>query len=132
MPTPSDRTTRALVWAIVVLASVVILAVVLVAVLAPSDHVQDTITQVLGVLAPTLAVLVTLRAVSNVQDQVQGVKEDTHALTNGLLDAKVRAATAEVIHPDLVDPDYRHQGLREDLTVRESLDPDRDLPGERP
>lgn len=126
MPTPSDKTTRTLVWAIVILTLGVVLAVVLVALLAPTDTARDTITQVLGVLAPTAAVLATLRAVSTVQGQVQEVAADTHALTNGLLDAKVRAATAEVVHPDLVDPAYRASGQAlDDHAARDSGDPDR-------
>jgi hypothetical protein len=131
MPTQSDKTTRNLMWAIVALVAITFTAVVLLATLAPPDRVDNLVVQVLGVLAPTVAILGTLRAVQGVQEDalqtreaVRQVKADTHALTNGLLDAKVRAATSEVLHPDLVDPAYRSEGQAEDLAERDRMDPE--------
>lgn len=103
MPTQgAGRTQRAIVWAVVVLFATAVAAVVIMAV---TDAPAAYITAVLAAVTPTIAVLVTLR-------EVAGVRADTHALTNGLLDSKVRAGVAEVLPDELVDPDYR-DGRRE-------------------
>lgn len=102
MPTQSARTQRAIVWAVVALFGITIAAVVIMAVFVADASAY--IPAVLAAVTPTIAVLVTLR-------EVAGVKADTHALTNGLLDSKVRAGVAEVLPDELVDPDY-HSGRR--------------------
>lgn len=113
----SGRTMRTLVWAVVALVTVTLGSVVALVVLAPPEvDRQGLVVQVLGVIAPTLAVLVTLRQVSQVQGQVDRVAQDTHDLTNGLLDRKVRSGVAEVLHPNLLDPSSAAQ-VAEDRQV---------------
>jgi DNA-binding transcriptional LysR family regulator len=58
----------------------------------------------LGTLAPTIAAVALLVQVRGVQADVQQVRQDTHALTNGLLDSKIRAGVAETVRDELVDP----------------------------
>lgn len=73
----------------------------------------------LGTLAPTIAAVALLVQVRGVQADVQQVRADTHALTNGLLDSKVRAGVSEVIHPDLLHPDVA-ETIVSDKAVREA------------
>jgi hypothetical protein len=44
-----------------------------------------------------------------VSTQVADVAADTTKLANGLGDSKIRAAVADVLHDDLVDPEAREQ-----------------------
>lgn len=110
-------------WAIVVLVGITLAAVVALMALAPAGEDRRTVVlQILGILAPTLAVLVTLQQVGRVQAGVDSVAQDTHDLTNGLLERKVRTGVADVLHPNLMDPatvqqveqDRAHIQARED------------------
>lgn len=120
----SGQTIRTMVWAIVVLVAITLAAVVALTTLAPPGEDRRTVVlQVLGILAPTLAVMVTLVQVGRVQAQVETVARDTHDLTNGLLDSKVRAGVADVLHDDLMDPEAADQ-VAEDRARIESRDPE--------
>lgn len=90
-----------MVWAIVALVGITLAAVVAIVALGGD---QGVVLQIIGILAPTLAVLVTLQQVGRVQERVDDVAQDTHDLTNGLLERKVRTGVADVLHPNLVDP----------------------------
>lgn len=68
-------------------------------------NVEQTVTILLGSLASTIAALVALVKVNSVGGTVDQVARDTTALTNGLMDAKIRAAVADVLSPHLVDPE---------------------------
>lgn len=88
----------------------------------------------IGALAPTLASLAVLAKVQGVDEkadrtsrEVSAVRQDTYALTNGLLDAKVRAAVADVAHPSFIRPDAAEQ-IAADRAVRESASGDRPEP----
>lgn len=94
----TGKTQRHIIWAVVLLFSVTVVAVVLLAALV--DDASQYVTAILAAATPTIAVLAAMRA-------IEGVKRDTHALTNGLLDRKVRAGVAEVLPDELVDPSYR-------------------------
>lgn len=100
----SGQTVRTIVWAVVVLFVVTLAAVVVVVVVAGND--AALVAAILGSLAPTAAVVVNLYATSQVRSRVDTVAQDTHDLRNGLLDAKVRAGVADVLHPELLDPEY--------------------------
>lgn len=108
----SGKTTRTIVWAIVCLFSVTMGATVALFLVADNPTMAATmVTSLLGSLGTIAAVLVTLQKTAQVSarvDQVAGTMDTvdgrTHDLVNGLLDAKVRAGVAEVLHPDLVDP----------------------------
>ncbi len=118
----SGQTTRNMVWAIVVLVGLTLAAVVALMVLAPAGEDRRTVVlQMLGILAPTLAVLVTLQQVGRVESRVTEVAQDTHDLTNGLLERKVRTGVADVLHPNLVDPATAGQ-VAEDRAVIEARD----------
>lgn len=119
-----DKTTRTIVWAVVILTAVVVAAVVLLELFADPTRETDAASKVLSVLAPTIAVLATLRAVGAVQGTVERVERDTHALTNGLLDSKVRAGVAEVVHPELVDPAYSDKRVTDQRAVDDAHDGD--------
>jgi hypothetical protein len=104
----SGKTQRTIIWAVVVLfISTLACTVVLEYVGAESG----VVTAVLASLAPTAAVLAAMRQTAGVEDKLNGVRRDTHALTNGLLDSKVRAGVAEVLPDHLVDDEY-HDGKR--------------------
>lgn len=105
----NGSTQRQLIWAVVVLFCAALASVVLLQ-LVHAD--TATVTAVLASLAPTVAVLAAMRQTAAVDDKVRAVQADTHALTNGLLDSKVRAGVAEVLPDELVDPEY-HSGQHE-------------------
>lgn len=119
MTNASKSTTAALVIVAVVF-TVTMLSVVLSFLFAPAgSNSADVIGPLLGTLAPTIgaiALLVQMRDVKASQQateaKVDKVAQDTHELTNGLLDSKVRAGFADVaphlVHPsaaDLIDED---------------------------
>lgn len=118
----TTRTAVTLVWAIVALVLGTLTCVVLLAVLAPPDRLDGLVIQVIGVIAPTLAILATVQQVKNVGERVDKVAEDTHALSNGLLDAKVRSGVAEVLPDHLVDPVYNDGPREADEAAREAHD----------
>jgi hypothetical protein len=65
---------------------------------------EATITILVGLLAPTIASLVTLAKTAGVAARVEKVASDTDDLTNGLMDAKIRAAVADVLPDHQLDP----------------------------
>lgn len=67
------------------------------------------IALLIGSVPATVASLVGLVKISGVAEQMTDVQADTNALTNGLGDAKLRAAVADVLHPNLVDPAIKTQ-----------------------
>jgi hypothetical protein len=99
--------------------TVTILSVLAAFLLAPADRdltlVIGPMLATLGTTIATVALLVQVRAV---QSDVQQVRQDTHALTNGLLDSKIRAGVAETVRDDLVDPNA-HALLQADRQTRE-------------
>lgn len=120
----SGKTTRTMVWAIVALVGITLTAVVLLMAFTPASEDQRAVVlQVLGILAPTLAVMVTLISVGRVQERVDSVAQDTHDLTNGLLERKVRTGVADVLHPNLVDPTTVQQ-VEEDRAHIQARDDD--------
>lgn len=91
----------------------VVAACVVVFVAAPEGANTGSLIAILvGSLAPTLASLGVLAKVNRVAD-------DTYRLTNGLLDAKVRAAIADTTPEHMLDPDYVDQQLHADRRVRD-------------
>lgn len=65
------------------------------------------VSTLVGTLAPTIAVMGALARLSSVSDQVADVAEDTNKLANGLGDAKIRAAVADVLPDHMIDPQAR-------------------------
>lgn len=70
----------------------------------PGTDAAMVIGPLLGTLAPTIAAIAVLVQVRGVDAKVDRVADDTYRLTNGLLDAKVRAGFADVA-PHLVHPE---------------------------
>lgn len=117
---PATRPNTVLIVCASVLVAVTILCVTLIAV-AVEDGARSTtlIGLVAAPLTTGLGVLVVLGKVQNVERQVSEVKDHTYDLTNGLLDAKVRAAIGDILAPHLLDDDAREQ-LEADRAVRDS------------
>jgi len=119
MPNTQSRvnTTAALVVVAVVFV-VTVIAVLLAFLFAPAERdLTIVIGPLLGTLAPTIAAVALLVQVRSVQADVSQVRQDTHALTNGLLDSKVRAGVADVIRDEHLDPAASTM-LTEDRAVR--------------
>lgn len=127
----SGKTARSIVWAIVALFVATMAATVALFLVADDATVAATlVTSLLGSLGTIAAVLVTLAKTSQVADSVRRVEGEveevsgrTHDLVNGLLDAKVRAGVAEVLHPNLVDPAIVDQVVVDKVTRAEGRAP---------
>jgi hypothetical protein len=104
----TTRTTRNIVWAVVVLFVACVGSVTLLQLFAPEDA-NATITALLASMPATVAVLANLVRTDQVSGVVEQVRQDTQDLTNGLLDAKVRSGVAQVLAPELVDDDIADQ-----------------------
>lgn len=122
MTTPNDRTARTVILAIVILFSVTLVAVTLLT-LFTKDPESNTalVASLFGNLGAIAAVLVNLQRTASVEEKVDTVGQQTSDLVNGLLDAKVRAGVADVMHPDLIDPDA-HAQLHADRAKRTAYD----------
>lgn len=116
---------NAVVWAIVVLFVSSLASIVLLTSLTDDSTANAALVgSIMTNLGAIAAVMVNLNRTNSVGAKVDQVAEDAHNLVNGLLDAKVRAGVADVIHDDLIDPDATHQ-LRADRARRaEHQDPD--------
>ena len=121
MPSPQPQrvgTTTALVVVAIVFV-VTVVCVLLAFLFAPAERdLSLVIGPLLGTLAPTIAAVALLVQVRGVQADVSQVRQDTHALTNGLLDSKVRAGVADVIRDEHLDPEAVAL-IRDDRAVRE-------------
>lgn len=95
-------------------------AVVALVVAAPEGtDVSAVVSTLLASLAAAIGVLATLVKVEKVDAQLERTDAKVTDLTNGLMDAKIRAAVADVLRPDFVDPQV-HPQLEEDRTRRET------------
>lgn len=103
--TSSALASTAVVWAIVALFVATILGSSAVAVFAEGDAAATLVAAMFANLVSIVAVLANLRV-------TQQVQHDTAELKNGLLDAKVRAGVSDVLHPELLHPDYVETGQR--------------------
>lgn len=108
---PNELTSGvALIVGVVVVFCFTVAAVVAVTVAVPDGaNAATLITLLLGSLAPTIASLVGLAKLSAVGDRVDVVAAQSHDLTNGLMDSKIRAAVADVLSPEMVDESARPQ-----------------------
>lgn len=122
LPTPPGSGQRVSATAALVVVAIVfvvtVLSVLLAFLFAPAERdLTLVIGPLLGTLAPTIAAVALLVQVRGVQADVQQVRQDTHALTNGLLDSKIRAGFADVAHPAFVRPDA-HEQIQQDRVTR--------------
>ena len=98
----------------------VIAAVVAVFIAAPEGaNTGSLITTLVGQIAPTLVALGVLAKVNSTEAKVEQVADDTYRLTNGLLDAKARAAIADTMPEHLLDPDYVEGQMHRDRRIRD-------------
>lgn len=100
------NTNTSLANAIVAVVAVAILGAVLVYIFAPEGA---DIAPLIGLVGPTVATLAVLGKVNNVDDKIDRVDQRTEDLTNGLMDAKLRAGVADVLGEHLIDPAARGQ-----------------------
>lgn len=99
------NTTVVLIVGVVVVVCFTMAACVAVFVAAPEGaNTGSLLALLLGQLAPTVAALALLAKQSSTDAKVDTISEDTSAMTNGLGDAKLRAAIADVLDPSLIDP----------------------------
>lgn len=128
---PQSRTDSKWRWAIggsVLLVVAVMVAIVLLSVMRPEADNSPTITLLIGLASTSvLAMLALLKTLDNA-DQLRENTADTKAtarsigeLANGGMDAKIRLAVAEVLHPTATDPTISDQ-LRADVATRDKLD----------
>lgn len=107
---PPRSDTAILLVCVTVLVCVVVTASALVYVFAPSGTDLPSLTTTLvGALAPTIAAMVAVIKVGGVANQVADVAEDTNKLANGMGDAKIRAAVADVLPDHLIDTGAKPQ-----------------------
>lgn len=127
----SSRTDSKWHWAIggsVLLVLGVMLAIVLLQVMRPEGDNGETITLLIGLTSTSvLAMLALLKTLDNAAELHQNTS-DTQAtarsigeLANGGMDAKIRLAVAEVLHPSALDPTIKRQLAADELT-RDKLD----------
>lgn len=106
--------TAVLLVCVTILVAVVVVAAALAFVLAPGDR-DPTIlvTAIVGSIPATIAAMAAVIKVGTVSAQVADVAADTNKLANGLGDAKIRTAVADVLPDHMVDPEIQEQ-LRAD------------------
>lgn len=98
----------------------VVAAVVAIFIAAPEGaNTGSLITILIGQIAPTLVALGVLAKVNSTDAKVERVADDTYRLTNGLLDAKVRAGIADTMPEHMLDPDYVDEQMHADRRVRQ-------------
>lgn len=82
---------------------------------------ESLVGLILPAAGTLLLALLALDRVAKVDEKIDRVGRQTTDLTNGLLDAKVRAAVADVLAPHLVDPAAEQQ-LDSDRIRRDQAD----------
>lgn len=104
---------------VLIVAGTVVGVVVVVAITAVAIAIEDgaraasMIALIVGPLATLLAFLGLFVKVQSLGGDVAKSLEQTTELTNGLGDAKFRAAVADVLHNDLIDPAVHDQLARD-------------------
>lgn len=102
---PSRNATTAALIVVAIVFCVTVLAVLAAFLFAPEGRdLTLVIGPLLGTLAPTIAAVALLMNLNKVDAKVEEVRQDTYRLTNGLLDAKVRAGVADVVKDEHLDP----------------------------
>lgn len=115
--------TTVVVVGVVVVFCFTIAACVAVFVAAPDGaNTGSLVTILLSSVAQVIGVLALLVKVSGTDAKVDQVAQDTYRLTNGLLDAKVRAGVADVVAPELLRDDA-HAQVALDRQVRDQVHP---------
>lgn len=107
---PRRSDTGLMLICVTVLVAIVVAGAVAAYIFGPEDGESSSlITTIVAVLAPTVAAMAAVIKVGAVSGQVADVQEDTTKLANGLGDAKIRAAMADVLPDHLVDPAAKPQ-----------------------
>lgn len=109
-PSRGSGFTTVLIVCVVVAFVVSVIAATAVAVLVEdAGRATVMIGLILAPLTSVLSALIVFAKVSDLDAKVGEVRTDTADLTNGLMDAKVRAAVADVLAPEYVDENARDQ-----------------------
>ena len=106
---------------VVVICATVVLVVAIsaVALLAATEASTDSIALLIGLLTMLVTNVVTLARQEKTLTATEKVEETVYDLSNGKMDAKIRAGVADVLAEHLIDP-----------TTREQLKADRERRGE--
>lgn len=99
---PNRKPSTTLIAGVVACFVIVVIACTIAFIFAPDgDAFVVYLTMLLSFATSTVAALITLT-------QVQKVDQKVDYLANGGMDSKVRAGVADVLRPELVDPDAEH------------------------
>ncbi len=124
MKNGNTPTSVAVVIAASLMFSVTITGAVLVLIFVPGDN-GAQIAQLFGALAVALPAVIGLAKAYEVGRKQDELGEGVDKLRNGEMDAKLRAAVAEILAPHLIDPEALPQ-LEEDRATRDRVDAERD------
>lgn len=134
MTSQRQSTTAALIVVAVVFCTTMLAVLLSFLFAPPGSDATVVIGPLLGTLAPTIAAVALLVQVNTVKQaqaeqsvKVEKIAKDTHDLTNGLLDSKLRAGIADVAHPSFIRPDA-HEQIAEDRAARARSHHDGDDP----
>lgn len=100
---------------------VLVVAIVVLVIFAPTGtDVGAIVTALLGAFAALVPSLITLVKIRTVEQRQEDDAAKLDYLTNGGMDAKNRAAIADVLPEEFIRPEYREEQLDADRAHREA------------
>lgn len=99
-----NRTTTLITGVVVIFIATLGTIVALAFAVEDGARMESLVGLILPATGTLLVTLLALDKVAKVDEKIDRVGQQTTDLTNGLLDAKVRAAVADVLAPSMVDP----------------------------
>lgn len=105
----TSRTNSVVTGAVVIFVATLATIVALALAVEDGARVESLVGLILPAAGTLLVALIALDKVVKVDEKLDEVGRQTTDLTNGLLDAKVRAAVADVLAPHMVDPAAEQQ-----------------------
>lgn len=105
-PAPQPRSSTNLIVAAVTVGFIVVTVAATAIAIAIEDgaRASSMIALVVGPFASLVGVLVLLGKVNGLDTKVGEVHQNTHELTNGLMDQKIQTALANMVKPELLNP----------------------------
>lgn len=104
-----NRTTTLIAGVVVIFVATLGTIVLLAFAIEDGARIESLVGLILPAAGTLLLALLALDRVAKVDEKIDRVGQQTTDLTNGLLDAKVRAAVADVLAPHMVDPAAEQQ-----------------------